>query len=508
MDIVLVSLPRQNLDAPPSNISILKAAVEHAGLTAKCIDVNAIIKHSTSHQAWSELDHYYQTDFHHLNEAAVTKRVDFNSLLTDRTLTDATHQMYDDILNRIVDDVMKLAPRWVGVSVFTLNSIQSSYDFITRLKRKWPECRVVVGGMGLSSYGEGTKRADYGEWLVQQNLANTFIFGEGEHALVQLLTTSDTLTSIRVAGQHGTYVPQQQYADNTIWADYSDFDLNAYTGKGNMLYITGSKGCVRNCTFCNVNANWEKFTWRNGTEIANELVYHWERTQTKNFYFTDSLINGNMREFNLLLHTIIAYKEAGKLPNDITIGGQYICRPKSELPPNHYELMAKAGIYNLSVGLESGSDAVLMDMEKGVRRSDYDYMMEQFAHHGIRINILLLVGYPTETLDDHNATCNMLRDWVPYNEQGIVWGVALGKTMVVLPNTPISDDPEHWGIWYDQRGNWMSSKNPTLTYKERIRRRLEIGKLCEDLGYVVKSQQVNMNSMHDNLKRGGYESIS
>ena len=273
-------------------------------------------------------------------------------------------------------------------------------------------------------------------------------------------------------------------------------------------YITGSRGCVRACTFCDINSLWKKFRYRSGNSLAQEMVEGYQKYGTIDFYFTDSLINGNMKEFIKLLDNVIEYKENGLLPEDLMFGGQFIARPKARFPEEYYDKMQRAGVYNISVGMESASDRVLADMRKGTTRKDHDFMMEMLQKYGIRINLLMLIGYPTETEEDFEDTMQMIRDYKKYSDSGVIWGIVLGKTMVVLPNTPISDNSDHWNIAYDNNGNWISKDNATLTYHERVKRRMRAGRLCEDLGYVIKSQVVTINSLHEIVTQGGYDSIA
>jgi radical SAM superfamily enzyme YgiQ (UPF0313 family) len=215
-----------------------------------------------------------------------------------------------------------------------------------------------------------------------------------------------------------------------------------------------------------------------------------------------------MKEFIKLLDNVIEYKENGLLPEDLMFGGQFIARPQTRVSEEHYAKMQRAGVYNISVGMESGSDRVLTDMRKGTTRKDHDFMMEMLQKYGIRINLLMLIGYPTETEEDFEDTMQMIRDYKKYSDSGIIWGIVLGKTMVVLPNTPIADNSDHWSIAYDNNGNWISKNNATLTYHERVKRRMRAGRLCEDLGYVIKSQVVTINSLHEIVTQGGYDSIA
>ena len=56
--------------------------------------------------------------------------------------------------------------------------------------------------------------------------------------------------------------------------DYDNYNLSNYTQfyEGEkVVMITGSRGCVRNCKFCNVNSLWATFKWRTGKHIVKKL---------------------------------------------------------------------------------------------------------------------------------------------------------------------------------------------------------------------------------------------
>jgi radical SAM superfamily enzyme YgiQ (UPF0313 family) len=370
-------------------------------------------------------------------------------------------------------------------------------DFLKLLRQRAPNQKVVAGGMGLSSFGLGGS-SNFGEYLIKENLITTYISGEGEHAIIDLLTSDN-----------GNPVTKQiDDLDALPFPDYSDFDFNHYDAPENIIYITGSRGCVRACSFCDINSLWKKFRFRSGQSLVEEMLQGYRKYNTIEFAFTDSLINGSIREFINLLDCIIDYKERGLLPSNLLFGGQFICRPESVFPEQYYSKMEKAGAYNLSVGLESGSDKVLADMGKSATKKDYDFMMSMFQKYNIRCNLLMLIGYPTETNDDFELTLQLFRDYEKYSNTGIINGVSLGKTMVILPNTPIAEEPFRWGIEHDETGNWISTSNPSLTYLERVKRRIKAGRLCEDLGYVQKLQIASVNNLYEMVLKGGYDSIS
>jgi radical SAM superfamily enzyme YgiQ (UPF0313 family) len=500
IDIALVSVPRLNIDAPPMGIASIKSSVVSHGFTAKCFDLNINLYHSVDFDTWLELDNYFQTDLRYTgtsSEGAGSRNINFISMVEKRKKELKCYTEYTNFLKKEIHEILEINPEWIGISIFSVNSVISTINFLSILKKINPDQKVIAGGMGLSSFGLGGNQ-NFGEFLIDQGLITAYISGEGEHAIIDLLKEN----------KDSKQTPQIDDLNSLPFPDYSDFNFSLYPGKENMIYITGSRGCVRACTFCDINSLWKKFRYRSGDNIAEEILQGYKKYGTLDFYFTDSLINGNMKEFLKLLDTIIKYKEQGILPDEVMFGGQFIARPKSRFSEEYYLKMKKAGVYNISVGLESGSDKVLADMRKGTTRADHDFMMEMLEKYDIRINLLMLIGYPTETEEDFELTLQMIKDYKKYSDNGIIWGIVLGKTMVVLPNTPISDNSDHWNISYDKIGNWISTDNPRLTYHERVKRRMKAGRLCEELGYVIKSQVVTVNSLHEIVARGGYDTIS
>jgi hypothetical protein len=500
LDIALIAIPRLNIDAPPMGIASIKSSIQSAGYSVKCFDLNINLYHSVSFDTWLELDNYFQTDLRYTGislNGAGSREINFISIVQKRKEELNCYYEYRLFLEKEIHKILNEDPEWIGLSVFSVNSVISTVNFLTVLKEIKPDQKVIAGGMGLSSFGLGGN-SNFGEFLIEQGLITTYISGEGELAIIDLLNN----------GKESKITPQINDLNSLPFPDYSDFNFSLYPGKENMVYITGSRGCVRACTFCDINSLWKKFRYRSGDNIAQEILNGYKKYGTTDFYFTDSLINGNMKEFVKLLDTVIDYKKQGLLPDDLMFGGQFIARPQARFPEEYYAKMQAAGVYNISVGMESGSDRVLADMRKGTTRADHDFMMKMLQKYSIRINLLMLIGYPTETEEDFQDTLDMIKDYKRYSDSGIIWGIVLGKTMVVLPNTPIADNADHWSIAYDETGNWISNDNPTLTYHERVKRRMKAGRLCEDLGYVIKSQVVTVNSLHEIVTRGGYDSIS
>ena len=126
-------------------------------------------------------------------------------------------------------------------------------------------------------------------------------------------------------------------------------------------------------------------------------------------------------------------------------------------------------------------------MKKGFTQDQLDYCMEQFARTGIKTRFLMIVGYPTETEEDFQKSLDMFTEYKPYCDQGIIEEVNLGLTLNLLPNTPLTADLEKYNIIQEIKhiNNWVCLTNPSMDYKERLRRRIYLQQHIENLGYRV-----------------------
>jgi len=259
-----------------------------------------------------------------------------------------------------------------------------------------------------------------------------------------------------------------------------------------MLPITGSRGCVRKCTFCDVNSQWNKFTYRSGESIANEIVQGIEKYQVKNFVFTDSLMNGSRRAFADMVARLSDFRKNLPENKKFTYDGHFIIRGEKHMPPVVFDQMKDSGIGTLWVGIESGSSSVRDHMKKGFSQEDLDYSMEQFHRCGIKIRMLMIVGYPTETEQDFQETLDMFERYQKY--QSVIEEVKLGTTLLIFPGTPLYDHKDDLGITNSGHvSSWVYKKNPTLTFKERIRRRIILEEKIKKLGYNFYNSNYQAN---------------
>ena len=438
-DVVLLTLPKMEIRAPLIGPAALKSILETNGFSCKCMDFNIDLfsRLRTIVPTWWEFNDY--------------------TFMDDDLFADAWETYIKDIADEWTDQVAELDPKVIGITVLSYWTERICNKIIDILNKKCPESRIVLGGPGTQPV--------YGRQKKDEGLINAYITGEGEVSFLEYMRGNQLFPGING-------LPAQQINNMNIlpFPDYSDFDLSKYSHKWTnpriepkgctWLYITGTRGCIKRCTFCNVGSIWPKYVGKTGDTIAKELKYYVDTTGIKNYYFTDSLLNGNIEALEEMCDSIIDYGL------ELYIKGQWIARGEKIMPPELWTKMRKAGIQEIIIGIESGSAKVRNDMKKGVAEKDIDYTFSQCQKHRIKAVPLLMIGYPTETEEDFLDNLKFWERYEKYND-GTIHMPYLGTTTRILPNTPLETRYEKAGLYYDKFGHWVLNDNNMKTRVER-----------------------------------------
>jgi hypothetical protein len=446
-DIIIAFVPYIPYSLPPAAPAALVGHLQSCGFSAVAKDFNIDFrKRLNNEEHLSQMIAYWTNDKTKLNH-------DLNLV-------------YQEILEDYSKILINASSRWIGISVFSPHSTKFCTDLLKHLqKNKSNRTKIVIGGAGVDIvYADSTK-----------HLIDAYIQGEGELALVELLKDNFRYPGINSPGH------QIENLEILATPNYKDYDLTAYDHfyDSPAVQVTGSRGCVRDCSFCDVATFHSKFRWKSGKSIANEIISIHESTGIKHFFFTDSLINGNMRELRIMMQQLADYRERTKA--QITWSGQWIARKQKGLPQDYYQLIKKSGGNNLTIGVETGSDAVREHMRKGFTNQDLDDEMEQFSKYGIHCSFLMIVGYPTETDKDFKDTLDMFNRYVKYVADGTITGVSLGSSFIFLDNVPLNKQENiTFKFLNNNKSEWVSLVSNS-NYVESLRRRIIAQQVIENL---------------------------
>jgi radical SAM superfamily enzyme YgiQ (UPF0313 family) len=389
-----------------------------------------------------------------------------------------------------VDLIFQHSPDLIAMTV--LSYIQYPYTkLVLEAIRTKTAVTIIAGGTGISY--QTSQGSTVGRRLLDENLLDYYVLGEGDDVFKLFLDGELALGINHKDNQWESWVPQINELDGLTFPSYKKINLADYeqTEINNRSMatatITGSRGCVRRCTFCDIGHVWKKFRFRSADDIAKEIVQHYLDTKILRYHFSDSLINGSLKHFVALMERLVELHTEYPELKDLQIDGQFIIREKKHHPEYMYELMRKSGVFRVEAGIESGSERVREHMGKKFSDEDLDYHYEMSSKHDITNSLLLFTGYPTETIEDHQDTLNLLKRYQKYLVDGTISMLVLSEPMILLRNTPLANMQDELGLvlFNNEYGNtlWTADTNPTFTVEEKYRRYLETNRLSLELGY-------------------------
>ena len=447
LDIVIISVPGVMSKFPQAAPALLKASVEVAGFTCKTVDF--AIKFYQEVNESNSIEIFFQTG-----------------------LNTEEHDNASKLVENWTKEILKLNPKFIGISVFTYQNRVATKLFCQHI-RKLSTVKIILGGQGLSDGGI-LGVSGFGKKMYDENLADFWIRSEGEISLVELLKGNTNY-----AGINSNTFEQIDDLDSIPFPNYDDYDLDLYTSRA--LPITGSRGCVRSCSFCDIHDHW-KYRYRSGQNMANEMLHLYKKYNVNEFNFSDSLINGSLKEFRKFIKIVADFNKT--LSNPLKWSSQFIVRDKGQVNEEYWQHIAESGGQRLAIGVETGSESVRMHMNKKFNNADLDYTMSMLEKYNITCSFLMIVGYPTETDKDFQETLDMFARYKHLTH--IITNINIGSTLGILPGTPLYNNAEEYNIELDKyENNWIAWDNKELSLEKRIQRRSTLKNHVLNLGYTI-----------------------
>lgn len=476
---MLISVPLLDPVKPPGALPILAASCEAANSQYHVLDLNL----------WA---------YKNLNQDQIENlQVD----LVVGKLSVPSQECLEQIGHYFLQEIQQFQPDLLAVSVFSFQSILTTENLLRKLQfsTSRSEYRIVLGGIGVQSAQAGlTGYEPFGAWARKQKLVEHVITGEGEISFQHFLQGN-----LEHAGVDSR--PAEQITDLDILPSPSFQKISPseyfYSNEPEVI-ITGSKGCVRSCSFCDVGHYWSKYVYRDGTKVAQDMFQIWSQTGVRKIEFSDSLINGSLKNFRKMTKELIRLKQ--KYPDfDPSWHGQFIARPIGQMKFQDYLDMKAAGVDTLVVGIEHFSHPVRNHMGKDFDNAAIDWHFETCGRLGIKNALLLLSGYITETSHDHAINLEYLRRYQIFALSRIIYSINISiGGLAILHGAPLYDwMHEQYELPDDHiPKNFILPQNPTLTKLERHRRAIELVLTATDLGYNVLHFKLKLKQATNHLR--------
>jgi hypothetical protein len=249
-----------------------------------------------------------------------------------------------------------------------------------------------------------------------------------------------------------------------------------------------SRGCVAKCQFCSETTFW-RYRGRLAGNIVDEIEYQYHTFGVRTVWFIDSLVNGNLKELRAFAKGVV-----DKGLTDLHWVGY--CRNDERMDLDYFRDLKASGCDMLNFGVESGSQKVLDIMKKNVKREAVEKNLHDMTTAGINAFTNWFVGFPGEDRQDFADTMTLM--W--RTRRTNIAGYAV-QTCNVLPDTPLSQSREQFGISHGHFGALWTTADHTNTAAHRLVRLKSINILMNHM----RRHELDIRYKH-RIERPGVES--
>ena len=323
-------------------------------------------------------------------------------------------------IKQAIDEI----PEWVGVTCYTPGR-HHALDIARYAKEQG--CKTVLGGPHPSIMHE--------QIYANYPFVDYCIIGEGEHAFVDLITDIDT----------SCQKPMIENLDDIPYPAWHLSELNRYPGGAYQIFnhvnigepripVVFSRGCAASCSFCSTWKVWKGYRHRSPENMLGELDLLQNKFGVHHLVFQDDALTLDVESVKELCRLII---------NSGLKFGIFGTTRTDACDQEMFNLMAQAGFYGLSMGIESGSQRMLDVMGKRNTIEQNERAINMAHSAGLAVCALIVQGYPGETAEDRRLTHDFLNRTHPIDvgTLGVTWVLPGTKLYLQLKNEgKISDD--------------------------------------------------------------------
>ncbi|MBW2347705.1 MAG: radical SAM protein [Deltaproteobacteria bacterium] len=167
------------------------------------------------------------------------------------------------------------------------------------------------------------------------------------------------------------------------------------------LPVNSSRGCHYRCRFCTYHWYFPRVHYKSLQVLRDELCRIRDLGFVRHVRFTDDNFTADPKRFRAVLEMMIR--------ESFGFSWSSFARA-SALKPDLVRLMKRAGCEFVDMGIESGSDAVLRNMDKKLRREQSLEAIRALNAEGIYSRGSFIVGFPGETEETFLDTVALINE--------------------------------------------------------------------------------------------------
>lgn len=328
---------------------------------------------------------------------------------------------YEDIIEKVEDREHNIFVEYFEYKIKQLNLKQ--YDLIaitipfahtlypaltlSKLLKEKTKANIVIGGILVHSTKEAyIKRPEmFGKFF------DAIMYGEGEIPFKNYISYINNEILISQVGgliykennEIKISPPKEiSHIDEIKNYCFDGIDFSKYPEP--FIAVEFSKGCYwGKCSYC-YSKYQKKYHIRNYIKAADYIQELTEKYKVYNFNILDDSLNPNFAE--KFAEEIIRRK--------LKISFQCLMRLEKNISYDLLKKMKEAGLESIFWGVESASPRIIELMNKGTDINDVSRILKDSYNAGIKNNLGIMFGFPTETEEDVKMTIDFIRENYQY----------------------------------------------------------------------------------------------
>ncbi|MBU1043326.1 MAG: B12-binding domain-containing radical SAM protein [Candidatus Omnitrophica bacterium] len=307
-------------------------------------------------------------------------------------------------LQEAVDFAKEMKPRMIGITILTPSTI-TAVPLANKIKKEIPEIVIGCGGMHVCvdpTFIERYPAFDFG------------VRGEGELIMLEILKKLDN--GEKIAGLYeGDYVKD---IDALPDPDYELIDFKEYgypldpiEKRETGFTIMSSRGCPFSCSFCCKTASRKYVRYRSPLKVVDEIQRNLSLSRGV-YNFIDDTMTLNKKNCLEICAEIVKRK----------LKIQWLAMTRADsLDLELVKAMRKSGCREVFIGVESGDLRIRNQViKKKVSDQAIKDAIKVCRKVGLRTSIFLMLGFPTEGIDEIQRTVNY-----PFTSKADIMGIHL-----------------------------------------------------------------------------------
>jgi anaerobic magnesium-protoporphyrin IX monomethyl ester cyclase len=423
--------------------------------------------------------------------APYLRREGFDVVIIDGRIEDARTRIREEIDSRTV---------FAGITALTGSMIRFGLYCAEAVRQAKPDLPIVWGGVHVTLTPEQSLRSS--------DLVDIIVRGEGEWTsseLARALASGSDLSEVQGISwkKNGNILhnPDRPFMnfDEQLPLDYDLISPDHYDIQNTLLYQS-ERGCPHRCAFCDVLVvHRRKFRKKSVGQVLEDMKFLKEKFNPNKIHFVDDCFFADLKRARAIMDGLIEMNL--DLKWHTSCRAQYVRRTNRAF----WESAKRAGLTEVYVGAESGSQRILDYIKKDCTLEDIRDAAEQICGAGLLFWTNFMTGFPGETREDIRKTIDLI-DFLneTYGER-----MRIGRIFLYAPcpGTPMHDEvvkagyrpPETLKDWGDFRIGDLSHTlwHPEAKYMAAVSLCSKYGRENRQLDIVGR---VNRGFRNHNLK--------